>query len=108
LDRFFAICNCCKCCCGGIDAMVNYGIPAMAASGYVAQVDHDLCDGCGECEAACAFSAIRVNGQAKVDADACMGCGVCEGLCISGAVSLVKDPDKGIPLDVRLMTEDDR
>jgi tetratricopeptide (TPR) repeat protein len=26
LDRFYVICNCCKCCCGGIDAMVSVGL----------------------------------------------------------------------------------
>jgi ferredoxin len=106
LDRFFAICNCCRCCCAGIEAMVSYGIPAMASSGYVAQVDHELCRGCGECEAACAFRAIRVEGQAEVDVKACMGCGVCENLCTSRAVFLVPSPDRGIPLDVRQMVED--
>jgi ferredoxin len=95
-----------RCCGGGIDAMVNYDIPSMAASGYVAQVNHDLCDDCGECEAARDFGAIRVNGQPAADRDACMGCGVCEGLCPSGAVSLVTHPDKGVLLDVRLMAED--
>ncbi|MGA2629944.1 MAG: hypothetical protein ABSG54_06975 [Terriglobia bacterium] len=24
-NRFYAICNCCKCCCGGIEAMTRYG-----------------------------------------------------------------------------------
>ncbi len=106
LDRFFAICNCCKCCCGGIDAMVNHGIPMMASSGYVAEVDNQICKGCGACEKACAFGAIRVNRQAAVDANACMGCGVCEGLCTSGAVSLVRAPDRGAPLDLRQMSDD--
>lgn len=103
LDRFFAICNCCKCCCGGIDAMVNHGIPMMASSGYVAQVDDEICTGCGACETACAFAAIRVDGQAEVDTQACMGCGVCEGQCIFGAVSLLRSQGRGSPLDVRQM-----
>ena len=28
-DRFYAICNCCKCCCGGIEAMMKYGNPMI-------------------------------------------------------------------------------
>jgi hypothetical protein len=28
--RFYAICNCCKCCCGGLEAMVKYGVPMVA------------------------------------------------------------------------------
>ena len=33
IDRFYSICNCCKCCCGGIEAMVKHDIPMMASSG---------------------------------------------------------------------------
>ena len=32
LDRFYVICNCCKCCCGGIEAMTKYGMRMMASS----------------------------------------------------------------------------
>lgn len=104
-ERFFAICNCCKCCCGGIDAMVNHGIPMMASSGFVAEVDGEQCEACGSCEDACPFKAIRVDEQAGVDRAACMGCGVCEGQCPTGAISLIRDETKGIPLDVGTMVE---
>ncbi|NNG16106.1 MAG: 4Fe-4S binding protein, partial [Gemmatimonadales bacterium] len=33
--------------------------------------------------------------------ESCMGCGVCEGQCETGAIALVLDERKGIPLDVR-------
>jgi hypothetical protein len=46
LDRFYPICNCCGCCCGGIEAMVKYDIPMVASSGYVVQVDETLCTAC--------------------------------------------------------------
>jgi NAD-dependent dihydropyrimidine dehydrogenase PreA subunit len=101
LDRFFAICNCCKCCCGGIDAMVHHGIPMMTSSGYVASSDADLCQGCGECEKACVFNAVRVNGVAAVDREKCMGCGVCVERCQTGAISVHLDPGRGAPLDVK-------
>jgi ferredoxin len=32
-----------------------------------------------------------------------MGCGVCEGQCTTGAISLLRDERKGMPMDVRLM-----
>ena len=35
LGRFYAICNCCKCCCGAMQAHLN-GVPMLASSGYVA------------------------------------------------------------------------
>jgi Pyruvate/2-oxoacid:ferredoxin oxidoreductase delta subunit len=105
LNRFFAICNCCKCCCGGIEAMVQHGIPMMLSSGYTARIDKSLCTGCGRCQVACPFNAILVNGKAEVNQEACLGCGVCLGQCKSNAASLLRDPTKGVPLDVQLISE---
>jgi ferredoxin len=105
LNRFFAICNCCKCCCGGIEAMIKYGVPMMVPSGYVAYTDKDLCTGCGTCADACPFGALSIKGDENVlDWDKCMGCGVCVEKCPNGAMSLVRDEGKGLPLDVRLLT----
>ena len=101
--RFYAICNCCSCCCGGIEAMVRYGSPVMASSGFVAQIDAEECAACGDCAETCPFGAITVNGSAQVDWDACMGCGACEPQCAQQAISLVRDEAKGEPLDVRLL-----
>jgi len=106
LDRFYVICNCCKCCCGGIEAMTKYGIPLMASSGYVAQVEEATCVACGTCEEACPFGAVTVEGKAFVDWEACMGCGVCVGQCPSGAMSLTRDERKGEPLDVWALAEE--
>jgi NAD-dependent dihydropyrimidine dehydrogenase PreA subunit len=100
-DRFYAICNCCSCCCGGMEAMMKHGVPMVASSGYVAQVDETACIACGDCEEACPFGAIRVNGKSTVDWGKCIGCGVCEGRCEMDAVALVLDEGKGVPLDVR-------
>lgn len=103
LGRFYAICNCCKCCCGGIEAMAH-GVPMLTSSGFVAQVDPDLCLACGDCEKACPFGAISVGDHSAVNWEACMGCGVCEGQCPRDAIKLVRDERKGIPLDVALMS----
>jgi heterodisulfide reductase subunit A-like polyferredoxin len=99
-DQFYAICNCCKCCCAGLEAMTRHGVPMVASSGFVAQVDEGSCIGCGDCEHACPFGAMHVPYRAKVTWESCMGCGVCEGQCATGAVTLVRDERKGIPLDV--------
>jgi len=101
LNRFYAICNCCSCCCGAMEAQRN-GTPMLASSGYVAQVDADLCVGCGSCADDCPFGAVSVdNGYAVVDGAACMGCGVCVTHCPQEAIDLERDPAKGEPLEIQ-------
>ncbi len=99
LQRYFAICNCCSCCCGAMHAHQN-GSPMLASSGYVAEVDEQACITCGECESVCPFAAIHSNGSTRIDLNACMGCGVCVSHCPQGAISLQRDCEKGEPLEI--------
>lgn len=99
LDRFYAICNCCSCCCGAISAQRN-GTPMVISSGYVAAVDDQACVRCGACAAVCPFDAITGGECVAIDADACMGCGVCVKQCPHGALSLQRDQTKPEPLVV--------
>ncbi|HYA87784.1 MAG TPA: 4Fe-4S binding protein [Nitrospirota bacterium] len=103
LNRFYAICNCCKCCCAGNEAMNKYGAPFLASSGYVARVDKLKCDACGKCEKTCHFGAVKVEKTSTVQWEKCMGCGACESQCSNEAISLVRDEKKGLPFDVRMM-----
>lgn len=96
LGRFYAICNCCSCCCGAMHAQRN-GIPMLASSGYVARVGED-CTGCGSCKRACLFDAVSVNGRAVIDPAACMGCGICLRRCPAKAIQLELAPERGEPL----------
>ncbi len=104
LGRFYAICNCCACCCGAMQAH-RHGIPMLACSGYVARVNSDLCVGCGTCTESCQFGALSMrNDAAVVDTAVCMGCGVCVSKCEERALSLWHDQNKGEPLEmVQLM-----
>ena len=106
LDRFYAICNCCACCCGAMQAQRN-GVPMLASSWYVSQVDEDLCIGCGDCNTFCQFHALEiVDGVNHVIYEKCMGCGICISKCVQGALSLVQDDAKGIPLEICVVMKD--
>jgi NAD-dependent dihydropyrimidine dehydrogenase PreA subunit len=99
-DRFYAICNCCPCCCAGIESMQQAGVPMVIPSGYVVQVDDEMCIACEACADVCPFDAITMGDVAVIDWEACMGCGVCEGQCTQEALALVRDARKGDPLVV--------
>lgn len=102
LGRYYAICNCCSCCCGAMLAHQHH-IPMLVSSGYVAEIDHEVCQNCGTCHSYCQFNALGYdeNYYSFVNYDQCMGCGVCVSKCPSEAISLRLEPSKGIPLIVR-------
>lgn len=63
----------------------------ITLDGLVAEVNQEVCVGCGECAAACPFQAMEMAGEgknqkARVVTAACKGCGVCAGACPTGAV----------------------
>jgi ferredoxin len=100
LGRFYAICNCCSCCCGAMQAFKN-GVPMLASSGYVAVCDTARCAACGACAKVCPFGVATVaDGRLGIDAARCMGCGVCISTCPRDALRLVRDPSKPEPLDI--------
>jgi Pyruvate/2-oxoacid:ferredoxin oxidoreductase delta subunit len=82
-----SICNCCTCCCG------NFGNPTVNASNYFAQVNQDLCVGCGTCVEKCSTSSMQLNEDVKAEriGKYCIGCGVCAYFCPENAISLVED-----------------
>jgi ferredoxin len=101
LDRFYAICNCCACCCGAMNAHQR-GTPMLASSGHLSCADLSLCIGCGDCVDFCQFSALSLReGYIHIDESACMGCGICLSKCPQSDLSLRIEPTKGVPLEVR-------
>jgi heterodisulfide reductase subunit A-like polyferredoxin len=100
LGRFYAICNCCPCCCGAMQSVRN-GTPMISSSGYLSVVDVQICSSCGLCEEICPFEAIDYDGEhPEILFAKCMGCGVCVHHCPEGALQLVPEPEKGIPLEM--------
>lgn len=108
MGRFYAICNCCDCCCGAMNSHRN-GSPMLASSGYVAELDVDLCIMCESCVELCPFGAIEFAGQSiAIDSSVCMGCGVCEGHCETEALQLIRDESRPVPLDMADLIESNR
>ena len=68
----------------------------------IAQVNEDVCSGCGICVSICSFNALELvkdeNGKtkAKVNQALCKGCGACIGACPSGAMQQLGFKDKQI------------
>ncbi len=63
----------------------------LLTEAMVAEVDEDLCIGCGDCERVCVYKAIEVDPEdevAEVNEVLCKGCGNCTGVCRPHAVDL--------------------
>ena len=84
-----AICNCCKCCCGGFQSFYQGSGPISTSTSYIAILDEDKCVGCGTCVEKCPMEAIDlVDALVVVNANRCIGCGVCAHNCAQEAMNL--------------------
>ena len=81
-----SICNCCTCCCGQV------GTLTVNATNYIAEVDPELCVGCGICVEHCHTNTMQLNEQEKAErvGDYCIGCGSCAYFCPENAITLVE------------------
>lgn len=93
------ICCCCGDCCGLLSAIVNSPRPVdFYATNYYAEVDSELCKGCGTCVRRCQLKARAiVNGIATVDLNRCIGCGNCVVTCEANASHLRKKEEELVP-----------
>lgn len=90
----YFICNCCGCCCGVLRSINELGINATDAinSYYYAQIDPELCDGCGVCkDDRCQVNAIEAGDETyQIIRENCIGCGLCVSTCPMEAISLIR------------------
>lgn len=97
--RPFCMCLCCGCCCEVLSNQKRLDQPAQFfATNYYAEVDHELCVGCGVCEDRCNMVAIEViDDESMVSRDRCIGCGVCVPTCPNEAITLRKKEEEIVP-----------
>lgn len=98
-QRPFAMCTCCGCCCGVLTNQNKLIEPAQFfATNFYAEVDPDLCIGCGKCEERCNMEAILIEDDvSQVDKNRCIGCGVCIPTCTAEAIKLLKREEEIVP-----------
>jgi len=105
------ICNCCPRCCVSLEStrlarLWGDNLSMNAESGYSVTYNAEGCVQCGSCAAVCHFGAIRFNdGLRTYDRKLCMGCELCVEHCLEGALSLYRDGEKSLPLDMDLVRE---
>jgi ferredoxin len=86
------ICNCSLPGCLAMKTTLTHKTPIMFRSEYVARVDEERCNGCGECVKICpfeAFAPLKRKAKARVDLTKCYGCGICRNSCAREAITLV-------------------
>ncbi len=95
-----AICCCCGDCCVIFKMLSNHPRPVdMYVTNFYAQVNPDLCTGCGVCVEKCQLNALAtVDGVAEVNLERCIGCGNCVVLCPDKAITLLKKEPEKVPL----------
>jgi ferredoxin len=103
--RFYAICNCCSCCCVALKSHRFIGVPFFGHSGLMPEFSAE-CNACGKCVKACLFEALkRQEKQApELDLEVCMGCAACRAVCPSSAIEMVRAPGRPEPLDLEELT----
>jgi ferredoxin len=84
-----AMCNCCKCCCGIFQLYQRGVMPYHTISSYLANINQELCVGCGTCVQKCPIEAIELSETiANVEENKCLGCGICAHFCPENAIHL--------------------
>ena len=106
-QRPMSLCTCCGCCCNLLANEKKLDAPAQfLGSNYFAQVDEELCSGCGVCETRCQMDAVEIiDDVSNVNLDRCIGCGVCVPTCPEEAITLIEKEEKDRTIPARNTVE---
>lgn len=93
------ICSCCGDCCEILTRLNLLPRPSRVVSAnYYADIDPELCKGCGTCLNRCQIRAIKeVDDISKVIVKRCIGCGVCVPTCPEEAIQLKRKDEEMVP-----------
>jgi len=89
------ICNCCGCCCEILAGVKKGYFDGVGKTHFIATIDADRCDYCGDCFAACNVKAIGLDKTvasrrvSAINPEICLGCGACISACDKNAISLI-------------------
>lgn len=103
------ICNCHPDTCVSLKATgfakrINKDLFMTIQAGYRVVHDQKKCKACGTCAGICPVKAVTLDGTERIyDRKACLGCELCVEHCEQGALALVRDPEKLVPLDIDLV-----
>lgn len=99
------ICNCCSCCCDGLDAYRRLGHKPRIETNFVSCPEENKCVACGVCAKKCPVNAIQIVEKdakkfALVDPNKCIGCGVCANFCSTKCIKMKRrDEINFVPVD---------
>lgn len=113
------ICNCCKCCCGSLNAINKFNFPAVNPSNFIPTQLGKNCKGCSFCVKVCPVNALSLNkengfNKISINMDRCIGCGVCVTACPQKDLTLERRekvsfvPDSNIELLILRAFERDK
>lgn len=93
------ICSCCGCCCESLESLKSIPNPAgIVSTNYYANIDPDLCTGCGTCNDRCHMEAITLEDDvSSINIQYCIGCGNCVNACPNDAITLLKKEKQFTP-----------